>query len=104
MSTMRIDLSPETYKRLEEQAQRVGKALEALTCELLEMALQACEEARPRTAREALQAVGRVRPLSADLRCKIIPGVSLDEVRMALSQAAGPSLSEIILEQRGPKL
>lgn len=103
MSTIMIDLPPETYKRLEEQARGVGKALEAFTRELLETALQAPEEAPPRTAREILQAAGRVRPLSAALRCKIIPGVTLDEVRMALAQAAGPSLSEIIVEQRGPK-
>lgn len=103
MSTIVIDLPSETYKQLEEQARRAGKALEALTRELLEAALQTQEEARPRTPREVLQALGRVRPLSETLRCKIIPGVTLDEVRMVLTQAAGPSLSEIILEQRGPK-
>lgn len=98
-----IDLPPEIYKRLEDQARRAGKAPEVLTRELLETALQAREEARPRTAREVLQAAGRVRSLSETLRCKIIPGVTLDEVRMALTQATGPSLSEIILEQRRPK-
>lgn len=56
---------------------------------------------RPRTTTEVLQAAGRVRPLSEALRQKIIPGVTLDEVRNALSEATGPSLSEIILEQRG---
>jgi predicted DNA-binding protein len=104
MSTIVIDIPPETYKRLEEQARRDGKAPEALTRELLETALQAREEAQPKTAREILQASGRVRPLSETLRRKIIPGVTLDEVRIALTHAAGPSLSEIILEQRGPKL
>ena len=104
MSTIVIDIPPETYERLEEQARKAGKAPEALTRELLETALQAREVARPRTAREVLQALGRVRPLSETLRSKIIPGVTLDEVRIALTHAAGPSLSEIILEQRGPKL
>ncbi|MFB0534662.1 MAG: hypothetical protein ACETWR_06740 [Anaerolineae bacterium] len=104
MSTIVIDIPPETYERLEEQARKAGKAPETLTRELLETALQAREEARPRTAREVLQALGRVRPLSETLRSKIIPGVTLDEVRIALTHAAGPSLSEIILEQRGPKL
>ena len=104
MSTIVIDLPPEICKRLEDQARRAGKAPEVLTRELLETALQAREELRPRTAREVLQAAGRVRSLSETLRCKIIPGVTLDEVRTALTQAAGPSLTEIILEQRGPKL
>ena len=80
------------------------KALEALTCELLETALQAQQETPCRTARAVLQAAGRVRPLSESLRRKIIPGVTLDEVRHALIQAAGPTLSNIILEQRGPKV
>lgn len=104
MSTIVIDIPPETYERLEEQARKAGKAPETLTRELLETALQARDEARPRTAREVLQALGRVRPLSETLRSKIIPGVTLDEVRIALTHTAGPSLSEIILEQRGPKL
>lgn len=103
MSTIVIDVSAETYRRLEEQARRVGKAPETFTRELVESALEAREEAQPKTAREVLLAMGRVRPLSETLRRKIIPGVTLDEVRAALTQAAGPSLSEIILEQRGPK-
>jgi len=103
MSTIVIDIPPETYRRLAEQAHRAGKAPEVFTRELLESAIQAHEEAQPRTAREVLQAAGRIRPLSETLRRKIIPGVTLNKVQMALSQAAGPSLSEIILQQRGPK-
>jgi len=103
MSQIVIDLPGETYKRLEEQARRAGRSPEALTRELIETALLTSEEARPKTAREVLQAADRVRPLNETLRRKIIPNVTLDEVRMALTQAAGPSISEIILEQRGPK-
>ena len=103
MSMIVIDISPEIRKRLEEQARRVGKTPEELTCELIEMALQIPEKAQPKTAREVLQAADRVRPLSETLQRKIIPGVTLNEVRVALTQAAGPSLSEIILEQRGSK-
>ncbi len=86
------------------QARRIGKAPEVFGRELLEKALWAREGAQDRTAQEVLQASGRVRPLSETLRRKIIPGVTLDEVRMALTQATGPLLSEIILDQRGPKL
>ena len=59
---------------------------------------------RPRTTTEVLQVAGRIRQLSEALRQKIIPGVTLDEVRSALSEATGPSLSEFILEQRGSTL
>ena len=103
MNTITIDLSPETYKRLEAQAHRIGQAPETLGRKLLEAALQAVEIKQPRTAREILRAAGRTRSLSPTLHDKIIPGVTLDEVRTILSQAAGPSLSEIINEQRGVK-
>jgi hypothetical protein len=103
MPTIVIDLSPEMYRRLEEEARQVGKAPEVFTRELLETALHAQEEPRSRTAREVLQAAGRVHPLSEALRRQIIPGVSLDEVRRVLTEAAGPTLSAFILEQRGPK-
>lgn len=103
MNTITIDLSSETYKRLEEQARRTGQAPEVLGRELLELALHTEETPRPRTAREVLQAAGRIRPLSPTLRSKIIPGVTLDEVRTILAHAAGPSLSDLIQEQRGVK-
>ena len=103
MSAIRIDIPKETYQRLAEQARRAGKAPEAFTRELVETALEAWEGAQPRTTREALQAAGRIRPLSEPLQRRIIPGVTLDEVRAAMAEAAGPSLSEIVLQQRGPK-
>jgi predicted DNA-binding protein len=103
MHTIVIDVSPETYQRLKEQARHAGKAPEALSRELLETALQVPHISPHRTARDVLEAVNRTRPLSESLRRKIIPGVTLDEVRLALSRAAGPSLSEIILEQRGTR-
>lgn len=103
MHTVTIDLSPETYQQLEERAQRAGQAVEALSRELLETALKTQEEAPPRTTREVLQAVGRSRPLSETLRSKILPGVTPDEVRAILAHTAGPSLSDIIHEQRGIK-
>lgn len=103
MSTITIDLPLETYKRIEAQARRTGQDPAMLSRELLESALQAREAAQPRAAREVLQAAGRVRPLGATLRNRITPAVTLEEVRMILRQAAGPSLSEIIQEQRGTK-
>ncbi len=104
MSRIMIEIPPEANKRLQEQARREGKTIEALTREFIEAALQAHQQVRAKTARDALQAAGRVRPLSETLRRKIIRDVSLDEVRLALAQAAGPSLSDLILEQRGPNL
>ncbi|MCP4396511.1 MAG: hypothetical protein GY801_04235 [bacterium] len=104
MSAITIDISSETYKKLAEQARHTGKKIEVLSSELLEDALTSREAARPKTVREVLQAKGQVRPLGDTLRRRIIPGVTLDQVRKALTQAGGPSLSEIILAQRGPKV
>jgi hypothetical protein len=103
MSSITIDLPLETYKRIEAQARRIGQDPATLSRELLESALQARESAQPHTARGALLAAGRVRPLGMTLRGKIIPAVTVDEVRKILKQAGSPSLSEIILDQRGPR-
>ena len=103
MSSITIDLPLDTYERLEAQARRNGQDPATLSRELLESALQAREAVQCLTAREVLQAAGRVRPLSTTLRDRIIPAVTLDEVRMIFKQAGGPALSEIIQDQRGPK-
>jgi predicted DNA-binding protein len=103
MSTIMIDLPTETYKRLQYQAHRVGKPPEIFMRDVLESALQVSEQTSPTTTREVLAAMGRIRPLSQTLRRKIIPGVTLEEVRVALSRANEPPLSELILEQRGRK-
>ncbi len=104
MHTISVTLPAATYRRLEEQAQRVGKEPDRLVRELLEHALKAREKAHPQTARHILQSSGRVRPLSETLRRKIIPGVTLDEVRASLNRAGGPELGDIVLEQRRPRL
>ena len=105
MSILAIELPPETYQRLQERARRAGKAPESLIQDLVEKALREERTALEpgRSAREILEASGRARPLSEALRRRIIPGVTLEEVRSALSQAGGPSLSELVLEQRGPR-
>lgn len=99
---MTIDVPLEIYQKLAEKARKLGKDPQALGCELLEAAL-AREAASPEAVREVLQARGRLRSLGDELRRRITPGVSLDEVRQSLKQTAGTSLSEIVLAQRGPK-
>ena len=103
MNPIEIDLPTETRQRLETQARLRGKTVSELSRDLIELALHNCEETKPKTAREVLQAAGCVSALSETLRQKIIPGVTLEEVRAALTAAGEPSLSEIIDEQRGPK-
>ena len=101
MSTITIDIPSETYEKLAEQARKAGKGPEDLGRELLEAALQSLD--KPDSTRAILKAMGRTRPLGDSLRAKIISGITLDEVRKSLSETAGPSLSELISAQRGPK-
>ena len=103
MNMLEIDLPTETRRRLEAQALREGKTVHELTRELIESGLRSCAESKPQTTKEILQSMGLLSSLSEELRKKIIPGVTLEEVRAALTAAGGPSLSEIIMEQRGPK-
>lgn len=102
METLTVRLSSEAYRILRERAAKEGKSVEDLTGEMLEKA--AAKGERGMTgAREILEAAGRARPLGPGLRQRIIPGISLQQVRESLAEVKGPPLSEIILEQRGPK-
>jgi hypothetical protein len=103
MNTLVVDVSEETYRLLEERARSAGKAPEVLGRELIERALRGSDLPVPRSARDVLEMADRTRPLSDTLRQRIIPGVTLDEVRTAVLEAGGRSLSEIVLEQRGAK-
>jgi hypothetical protein len=103
MNPLEIDLPNETRSRLELQARREGKTINELTRELIESGLRTCAAAEPKTTKEILQSMGRLSSLSENLRNKIIPGVTLDEVRAAMTEAGGPPLSDIIDEQRGRK-
>ena len=80
MPTMVINIPAELYKQLKAQAREAGTTPEALTRELLETALHVHVKSQPQTAREVLQAAGRVRPLSDTLRRQIIPGVRLAKI------------------------
>ena len=104
LNTTAVYIPQETYQRVAKEACKLGKTPDEWTREVIEAALQSRERNRPQTTAEVLRAAGRIRPLSEALRRKIIPGVTLDEVRNALSETPGPSLSEIVSEQRGTAL
>lgn len=102
-----VRLARLSYGRLLALARASGRTPESVTRELIERALRATElDPAPsapagRTAVHAvLAAAGRLRELSPALRQRITPGVTLDEVQAALDEAEGPSLSELVLEQR----
>ena len=104
MSTLTLDIPSAVHEKLAEQAHHTGKRIEVLGSELLESALQAVEISQKKSIRDVLKTRGRIRSLGDKLNHKIIPGVTLEEVRNVLKRTDEPSLSQTILEQRGPKV
>ena len=104
METITVTLPSETYHLLEEQARRAGKKPTQILVELLEEAMKKKRKGFSKTARSAvhiLAASDRLRTLSPHLQSKIIPDVSLKDVKATLQKAGSKSLSDIIIEQRG---
>ena len=100
-----VRLPSEPYRRLQAWARQAGKTPESLTQEIIERAVEdvpSTEGTEPRAVRQILEDAGRVTTLSPALEARIIPGVSLEDVRTAIDQAGGSSLSEILLRQRDP--
>jgi predicted DNA-binding protein len=104
MSRITVELSPEVYDRLAAHAKEKGTTPAEFAKELMEQSLENKAVKPKRTARELLEEAGMVRPLGDELRKLMIPDVTLDEVIEILSSTNGPSLTEILDEQRGPKV
>ena len=114
MSTMVIDVPSTIYEHLQHEAARTGKSPEAIALELL-VATYAPALDKPqrssngmhltptKAARQILEEAGLIVSLSSTLKSMIIPGVTLDEVQDILTETSGPSLIEILDQQRGPK-
>jgi hypothetical protein len=107
MTMLTLELSPDLYARLRIEADHLGKSVQAVAQEWLAERLAQAEPApvsdRDRTT-EALRAAGLLAELSPEEKQRAARSTAtLEEVRAALDRAAGKPLSEIILEQRGPK-
>jgi predicted transcriptional regulator len=107
MTALMLELPPELIARLQIEAERVGKPISAV---VEEWAKEHLPDPPPPSEREraraALRAAGLLLedPLGPALRQRVEQAsVTLDEVSADLERAGGRPLSEIILEQRGPK-
>jgi predicted transcriptional regulator len=99
MTTLTMELPPEIYHRLREEAERLGKPPQVVAQEWLVERLTGDRG----KARQALQSAGLLTGLSPHLSELADSTVRLEDVRAALARAGGKPLSEIVLEQRGPK-
>ena len=106
MTTLTLELTPEAYRRLHEEADRQGKPLQMVAQEWLveRLAPLALPTGSDRErVRKALHAAGLLVDLGPGLRVRANPMVPIEDVEAALARAGGKPLSEIVLEQRGPK-
>lgn len=108
MQTITVSLPSETYQLLEERARKAGKPAREILLELLEEALKSntslpAKLRKKQTVAQILSDSGRLRTLSPYLQGKIVADVTLKDVQASLQKAGGKSLSDVILEQRGPK-
>jgi predicted transcriptional regulator len=106
MTALSLKLPPQVYRRLHEEADRLGKPPQVVAQEWLIERLTpspAAVSSDRERARQALRAAGPLTELGPNLRRLADPTVRLEDVSTALNRAGGKSLSEIILEQRGPR-
>jgi plasmid stability protein len=104
MTTLTLELPPDIYRQLRETATQQGKPAEELVEEWIAERIQPAQPSERERAREVLRAAGLLTELGPELkRLAADATMTLDEVSEAFSRAGGKPLSEIVIEQRGPK-
>lgn len=105
-TALTLELPPDVFTRLRTEAERVGKPRSAVVQEWVAERLPAAPPAgdRARARRAARRRAVNRGPRGPELRRRAETAqVTLEEVSADLERAGGRPLSEIILEQRGPK-
>ncbi len=105
MTTLTLELPPELYERLKEEADRLDRPAQDLAREWLAERLDAPEPKSERElATEALRSSGLLTELSPKEKERARRSkATLEEVQAALDSVGGKPLSEVIIEMRGPK-
>ena len=114
MTTLTLDLPPEVYHRLHEEADRLGQAVEAIATawitDRLQPVLSRADLPPPEPPGERERAIAVLR--AANMLTELSPeekeraagsSATLEEVQAAFARAGGKPLSEIVDEMRGPK-
>jgi predicted transcriptional regulator len=106
MQELTLELAPEIYRRLREEAEHLGETPQAVARQWLTERLAAhapTPESDREKAHQALADAGLLTELGPNLRRLANPSVRLESIVAALSRTDGKPLSEIVLEQRGAK-
>jgi hypothetical protein len=105
MTTLTLEVPPDLYERMRQEAAQAGRPIEILVEEWLvgrfPPPTAADERAR---AREVLRAAGLLTEPGPELqRLASEATMTLEEINAAFARAGGKPLSEVVIEQRGPK-
>lgn len=105
MTTLLLELPPELYERLSQEAEEMGGSVQLVAQRLLEeqLGLAPAVSERARVT-QALRNAGLLAELGQDMLERARNSTaSLEEVHAALDASDGKPLSEIVIEMRGPK-
>ena len=107
MTTLTLEVPPNLYQRLSEEAIRLGKSPQLIAQELLVERLTNLKptiEDDHEKVGQILAEAGLLSELGPNLRQRAETATAtLEEVKNALDHASGKPLSEIVLEQRRPR-
>src|SRR5690348_10628467 len=104
MTTLTIELPSEVYQRLREAAAQQGKPVEELAEAWIAERVTPAPQTERERAREVLRAAGLLTELGPELKRRAAQATAtLEEIQAAFARAGGKPLSEIVIEQRGPK-
>ena len=111
MTALTLDIDQTVYERLQQEADRTGQPVEAVAetwlaqrAAPINTVLSPAPSGERERAIEVLRAAGLLAEPSPEMLALAAQSTAtLEEVSAALSRGGGKPLSEIILEQRGPK-
>jgi hypothetical protein len=104
MTTITLDLTPDTYQRLLSKAQQHGTPVEVVAEQLLTAQLADVQLSERDRVLAVLRASGLLTELAPEEKERAARStLTLEEARAILDRAGGKPLSEVILEMRGPK-
>jgi hypothetical protein len=106
MTTVTIDIPTDLYQKLQDASNRAGKSVEHMVQEwLVERASYAEPTPEREQVRAILRAAGLLTELGPALRKRASHSTAtLEEVQAAFIRVGGKPLSEVVIEQRGPKI
>ncbi len=105
MTTLTIDVPPDLYERMRKEADQASQPLETLVEEWLARRFPPSTAADERArAREMLRSAGLLAEPGPEVqRLASEATMTLAEINAAFARAGGKPLSEIVIEERGPK-